>query len=224
VATFLLGRRSDTDDVEGKVVEVANARRPSEGELDGALSQFVGEISQRPPDYSAVKVRGRRAYELARQGGRLDLEARSVRIDRIERLSYDYPELCLEIHCGSGTYVRALGRDLAVSLGTSAVLSALVRTAVGDFRLEDACSIEQIDGAELDTLLLPPTRIFAASSWVRLTDNDSRCVLRGERLHRPQHNISGVVAALDPHGRLVAVLAAEGGDWLRPEKVFPRSG
>src|SRR5262249_44412103 len=136
-ATFLLGQRSDTDDVEGEIQPSENACEPSRAALDRVLPQFVGEIAQRPPAHSAIKVAGWRAYKLARQGKAVSLAARPVVIHRLAIGRYAYPELEVEIECGSGTYVRALGRDIAASLGTAAVMATLERTAIGPFCVED---------------------------------------------------------------------------------------
>src|SRR5262245_44228837 len=104
--TFLLGRESQTEDVEGDVVELVNPPVPTRPEIERAAREFLGTIQQRPPAYSALKVAGQRAYDLARAGKEVQLDARPVEIFRIEVQRYDYPALVLEIECGSGTYVR----------------------------------------------------------------------------------------------------------------------
>ena len=125
VGTFLLGRQSPTEDIEGEVTELPDAPVPTREQIEAAARRFVGRIEQRPPAFSALKIRGRPAYKLARQGKPVELAPRPVEIYRIEVKKYRYPELVLEIDCGGGTYVRSLGRDLAESLGTAAVMSAL---------------------------------------------------------------------------------------------------
>ena len=127
-ATFLLGRQSPTEDIEGEVTELPDAPIPTLDEIAAAAGRFVGRIAQRPPAFSALKVAGRRAYKLARAGQPPQLAPRPVEIFAAEIKSYQYPELVMEVECGSGTYIRSLGRDLAESLGTAAVMSALVRT------------------------------------------------------------------------------------------------
>ncbi len=126
-----------TDDREGTLEPVTppGGLPPDEGTIDEALARFVGEIQQRPPAFSAVHVRGQRAYKLARRGVTVDLGLRIVRIDAIERLGYAWPMLSLRITCGKGTYIRSLARDLGVALGTGGHLAALRRTAVGRFTL-----------------------------------------------------------------------------------------
>ena len=122
-ATFLLGKTSDTEDVLGNVAEITQAVIPTRSDIEAAIPRFIGDILQRPPAYSALKVKGKRAYQRARDGEQFLLEPRPIRIDQIVIVSYRYPELTLDIRCGSGTYVRSLGRDLAESIGTAAVMS-----------------------------------------------------------------------------------------------------
>ena len=132
-AGFRLGCHSVSDDLETPVEEDADPPRPQRDEILAALPAFRGEIIQRPCDYSAVHVDGQRAYRLARKGRDLALAEKRVRIDRLEILAYDWPRLALAIDCSSGTFIRAIGRDLAAALGTRAVMESLVRTSVGPF-------------------------------------------------------------------------------------------
>ena len=132
-ATFLLGRHSASDDTETEVVELENPPIPDRAAIATAAATLVGEIQQRPPDFSAIKVAGQRAYTLARAGCAVEIAARPIIVHRIDIVEYEYPRLVLDFGCGSGTYVLSLGRDLAASLGTAAVMSGLVRH--GDRRL-----------------------------------------------------------------------------------------
>src|SRR4029079_9054729 len=116
--TFLLGRTSDTEDIEGTVVELSDAPVPSLAEIVAVMSRFRGTIEQRPPAYSALKVAGERSYKLARRGEAVELAARPIVIHSLEIVRYNYPELELLVRCGSGTYIRSLGRDLAEALGS----------------------------------------------------------------------------------------------------------
>lgn len=145
VSTFLLGLSSPSEDTETEMTSVENAPQPTLAEIQAVLPEFLGEILQKPPIFSALKVNGRKAYDLARQGKEVELKARPIRIDSLEILEYAYPTLRLKIVCGSGTYVRSLGRDLARKLGTEAVMAALTRTAIGCFRIEDALEIRLRD-------------------------------------------------------------------------------
>ena len=136
-ATFILGQSSPSDDVETEICELEQPPIPTREAIEAKLPDFVGTIQQRPPLYSAIKVEGQRAYKLARGGSDMELPARPVEIYELSVTAYEYPELCLKIRCGSGTYVRSIGRDLADSLGTAAVMSALTRTAIGKFQVQE---------------------------------------------------------------------------------------
>ena len=124
-----LGARSDTLDADGRVTEVEQPRIPDEGEVRRAVACQVGEISQVPPDYSALKVQGRRAHDLARSGQAVDLAPRTVRIDRIELVAYSWPRLELEIDCGGGTYIRSIARDVGEALGCGGLVEVLTGPA-----------------------------------------------------------------------------------------------
>ncbi len=154
--TFLLGRSSTTEDIEGEITELPNAVPPTREALERAAAELTGEVDQRPPAFSAIKVGGRRAYDLARAGQQVDLAPRRVRIDRLQIVRYVYPELELEIECSGGTYVRSLGRDLAERAGTAAVMSALQRTAIGCFLLTDAVEPDALTKENLGMHLLSP--------------------------------------------------------------------
>ncbi|HUY35355.1 MAG TPA: tRNA pseudouridine(55) synthase TruB [Pirellulales bacterium] len=220
--TFLLGRSSPTDDVEGELTALLDPPRPTLAEIERAAASLTGEILQRPPAYSALKVHGRRAYDLARQGRQVDLPPRPVSVYRLEVTGYEYPELALTIECGSGTYVRALGRDLAGSLNTAAVMSALVRTAIGDFRLEDACRPEQLTRENLPEWLSPPARAVERLASVRLTAAEATQLRRGIAIARSVDSASGDErAAIGPDGELVAVVEVQANGRLRPARVLP---
>ena len=136
--TFRLGCHSPTDDTEGEVVPLSGATPPPRAAITAALGQFVGRIHQRPPAYSALKIGGQRAYHLARKGQAVTLPLRPVTIHALSINRFEYPELVLDIECGSGTYIRSLGRDLAKVVGTAAVMTGLTRTAIGPYAIDDA--------------------------------------------------------------------------------------
>ena len=142
---FRLGCSSPSDDLETPLEEQPDPPRPTAATMEAALPRFRGDIMQRPCDYSAVHVDGQRAYRLARKGREVALAEKPVRIDRLEVTAYDWPRLALEIECSTGTFIRAIGRDLAAVLGTRAVMEQLVRTAVGPFTRADAASLESVD-------------------------------------------------------------------------------
>lgn len=224
VGTFLLGCHSDTEDTEGTVVEISDPPRPSRAEILAALPNFVGEIQQVPPAYSALKVQGRRAYALARAGQSVELAPRLIRIYELSLLDYAYPALKLEIECGSGTYVRSLGRDLAESLGTAAVMSALRRTAIGPFRIEAACDVGELTGRNLSERLLPATWALADRPRLVLSPAEVTRVRQGQSIPNRAPSAVAVaepeVVALDPVEQLVGLLRVDG-ELLRPVRIAP---
>ena len=143
-ATVKLGASTATDDPESPEVPAAPASPPTAASVAAAARRFVGDILQRPPAYSAMKVAGRRAYDLARRGDSVELEARPVRVYGIEVIDYAWPELRLRVDCGRGTYVRAIARDLGAALGTAGYLTQLRRTRVGMFSADEAVGVERL--------------------------------------------------------------------------------
>lgn len=221
-ATFLLGRQSPTDDVEGEVRLLPDAPVPDRQQIAEAAARFLGTIEQVPPSFSALKVAGRRAYELAREGRPAALKPRAVQIYRLELLAYDYPQLELQIECSQGTYVRSLGRDLAASLGTAAVMSALRRTAVGTFRESDATALHDLDKDNVEKHLLPPILALSALPQVRLSASQTAAVRNGQTIPRPRDGPQAEeYAALDPAGQLVGVLRVRGPARLGPVCNLP---
>lgn len=143
VAEIKLGLVSSTDDEEGTKSAVSDYQ-PSSQEVAEAISGFVGEIQQVPPQFSAIKVSGRPAYKSARRGQKLELAARTVTIKQIELMEYNYPVLRIRVVCGPGVYIRSLARDLGEVLGCGAYMSDLVRTRVGEYRIEDAVDVSDL--------------------------------------------------------------------------------
>ncbi|MCS7304407.1 MAG: tRNA pseudouridine(55) synthase TruB [Thermoguttaceae bacterium] len=222
VGTFLLGRCSPTEDTDGPVTELAGCPVPSQEEVETAARRMLGPILQRPPAYSALKVEGRRAYELARQGQQVDLKPRPVTIYRLDVISYNYPELVLRIRCSSGTYARAVGRDLAAALGTSAVMSALERTAVGPFRSKYALRPEQLTPDNWDLHLLPCTWAVEGLPTIRLRPAEVLRVRQGQTIFRfLRRSGAKEFAAVDRKGRLVAILVPRGEGRLGPSRTLP---
>lgn len=220
-ATFLLGKTSDTEDVEGEVTELLQLPRPSSSEIEAALPTFIGEIEQRPPAYSALKVGGRRAYDLARKGKKVELQPRKITVYDIAVSRYEYPELDLQITCGSGTYIRSLGRDLAETLGTGAVMSALERTAIGGFRVQDGVELDGLTPENVADVLMKPRHAVSELPTVELTSEEIRRVGNGMLIDDRWHLQCDEVAALDASGRLLAILAPRGSQRLRPARNFP---
>lgn len=217
--TFLLGRTSDTEDVEGEVVELTNVGVPSEEQIRAAASRFIGTIKQRPPAYSAVKVGGRRAYQRARSGEAVELAPRSVEIYAIELVRYSYPELELLIRCGSGTYIRSLGRDLARSLGTDAIMSALRREAIGPFYVDGAVPYDQLSTDVINRQLLPAVLAVGDLPQIEITPDERRRLALGQAIADRWALAAPEGSAIDAAGCLVSVVARRNG-CLAPLKCF----
>jgi len=231
-ATVCFGASSSTDDLEGELVPI-DGPVVSLAAAETALTGFRGEIEQRPPAYSAVKVAGRRAYALARAGATVELAARRVRIDRLEIVSWDdsdpvRPVAVLEVDCSAGTYVRSLARDLGAAVGSGAYLGALVRTASGPFALDGAVPLDDMRAAAasgqeaLQALLLPPDTGLDSMPEAILSIDDVAAVSRGQfvRPRALQPLDEGVPIRLRADdGRLVAIGVVRGGR-VAPDKVL----
>jgi len=220
-AGFLLGRTSPTDDIEGPLTEIPVAQPPRLEEVSACLQSFVGTVEQRPPVYSAIKISGRRAYQLAREGLPIELPARKVEIRAIRLLRYDFPHLEVEIECGGGTYVRAIGRDLGEKLGCGAVMESLVRTRVGPFHLEFAVTPEELQAGDVSRHLKAMEEAVAHLPRVTLADSLVRRILHGQpvRLQRTETvwPIGTDVAVFDSGGQLVGVARVTHNGQLKPK-------
>ncbi len=141
-AEIVLGQTSTTGDPEGEITTAEGAQGPtlSKTEAEDVLKRFVGEIRQRPPIFSAIKINGQRAYKLARDGKEVEIPERIVTIHGIELLEYDYPLLKIRAHVGSGTYIRSLAVDIGAALGTGAYCRALRRLTIDKWSVDDATS------------------------------------------------------------------------------------
>ncbi len=157
------GEQRDTDDLEGAVIETS-AHIPAAEDIAAALPRFTGTIEQIPPLYSAIKIEGQRAYDLARRGELPDIRPRNVHIEKLELLSSAGNKAMLKTTSGKGTYIRALARDLAVELGSRGYVSKLERTRVGPFCVENAISLEILQemehSAALEAHLLRPQTVL----------------------------------------------------------------
>lgn len=220
-ATFRFGLRSDTEDIEG-TVESVDGPTVDRCAVEGILPNFMGVISQRPPAFSALKVKGKRAYELARSGQDVQLAERNVTIHRLEIVEFAFPQLILDIECRSGTYIRSLGRDIAESLGTNAVMEALTRTAVGRFKIDDAIDVESIKRETIQESLTEMIAALDGLETLRLSEGERTRIANGQTIqHRGLYDNQSVeeVAALTPNGKLAAILVKRKGGF-GPKRNF----
>ncbi|MEX2138291.1 MAG: tRNA pseudouridine(55) synthase TruB [Pirellulales bacterium] len=226
-ATFLLGRTSPTEDVEGEVTEIVDSPTPGREEIESVCDRFIGTIEQRPPVFSALKVGGRRAYDLARGGKAVELAPRPVTIYGMAILEYEYPRLTLDVRCGSGTYVRSLGRDLAESLGTGAVMSELTRTEIGPFHIDSAIDPCRLNESVLRNVLQPPQDALVGLPQIVLDEREIELVAHG-RFMDCTDSESGIteslLVAIDEHSEIVAVLKRRDDGALWPYINFVGKG
>jgi tRNA pseudouridine55 synthase len=227
--TVLWGAETDTDDAEGQIVARSDLR-PTRATIEALLPSFLGEILQTPPAFSAIKIDGQRAYDLARQGETVKLEARPVQIDRLEIADIPSADTTVfEAECGRGTYVRAIARDIGRTLGCLGHVTALRRTRVGPFEeaqavtitgLEEAAALDD-GGVEIKSLLRPVESALADLLEVNVSQSDAARLARGQPVllrGRDAPVMSGEAFALSK-GTLIALCEIERGE-LRPLRVF----
>jgi tRNA pseudouridine55 synthase len=208
-ATIRLGAETDTQDAEGKVVATGTVPAVSREMLEKALAPFRGALAQKPPMYSAVKVGGKRLYELARAGEEVERVERSVTVYALELRDFSATELTVSIRCSKGFFVRTLAHDLGQAMGCGAHLSALRRTACGPFTLDQAVSLEALEaGSDLSARAVPLEDALSDVPAVRVTEPDARRVMHGVPI---EVAVQGRVRVLSPTGRLLAVAEAERG-------------
>ena len=222
--TLCFGQARSTEDAEGEVTATSD-HRPTDDGIRSALAAFVGEVEQVPPAFSALKIDGKRAYDLARAGQAVDLKPRRVLIERLELLGRpDTDHADFVVSCGKGTYIRSLGRDLALLLGTVGYLSALRRTAVGPFREEAAISLPK-----LEALGHIPALLGALAPVATALDDIPALALteaQADRLRQGQPVLltrdappSGALLRAETGSRLVALVRSDGAS-LKPVRVF----
>jgi tRNA pseudouridine55 synthase len=229
--TVRWGEATATDDAEGEVT-ATSPHRPSEPQIRAALAAFTGNILQVPATYSALLVGGRRAYDLARAGQPVDLAPRPIRIDRFELVACEDPDHAIfEVGCGKGAYMRSLGRDLALALGTVGHLSRLRRLSVGKFTVENAISLDMLaefgHSHRLSEHLLPIETALDDIPALALTEAEALRLRHGQ-LVRPlcpadraciDQLGDGSIVSVSAGGKLVAVAEIDAG-MLRPVRVL----
>ena len=230
--TLRLGSARDTDDADGQVV-ATSAVRPTDDAFRAALPAFTGDIMQVPPVFSAIKVAGERAYDMAREGRAPVLEPRPARVDRfalVERTDDD--TAVFEVQSGKGVYMRSLARDLAAACGTVGHVAALRRLRVGPFTERDAISLDKCLNGEDNApaspeLLLPVATALADIPALALTHGEAASLMQGQaislvelmgRIPESADPAGGIARAMDG-GRVIGLCRLEDG-WLRPERLL----
>ncbi len=230
--TLCFGEARDTDDADGQVIETSG-ERPDDARIRAGLAGFQGDIMQVPPIFSAIKVAGERAYDMAREGRPPVLEPRPARIDRFELIERpDADNAVFAVQSGKGVYMRSLARDLARACGTVGHVSALRRLRVGPFLVEDAISLDKIlEGADKaptsPALLRPVATALADIPALALTESEAESLSHGQaislvtmmgRIPDNANPAGGVARAMDG-GRVIGLCRLEDG-WLRPERLL----
>ena len=210
-ATIRLGQCTSTDDAEGELRQEVSAAHLTDEAIAGAVSELRGDIEQTPSTVSAIKIGGKRAYQLAREGHDVELTARRVRIDRFDIVSIrrhgDLVDVDVTVDCSSGTYIRALARDVGAALGVGGHLTALRRTRVGGYGLDQARSLEQLAERPELSYTLDEACLLA---FPRRDITAAQAEDAGHGRSLPAAGIEGVYAATDSRGRVIALLTDEG--------------
>ena len=223
-ATVRLGSTTDTFDSEGRITAHASVDSITEERFEDALTQFIGEIQQVPPPYSAIKVQGRKAYEMAREGEEVDLAPRTIHVYSLELLEWAPPEAVIDVFCSSGTYVRSLANDLGAALGCGAYLVGLRRTKSGRFTLRDAVTLRRLQesfaSGDWYRYLIPAAEALGDWPMVELDGDQVELIRHGHRIPAEQ-DAKGWVRGVSQQGDLVALLELDEAtnEW-QPRKVF----
>jgi tRNA pseudouridine55 synthase len=233
-AIIRMGSSTDTYDADGKFTSEDMPVNVTEEEFEKVLKTFEGEIEQTPPQYSAVKVKGRKAYEMARKGEEVELEPRIIQVHHLEVLEWAPPEVVVDVHCSSGTYVRSLANDLGETLGTGAYLVGLRRTKSGRFTLRDAVPLRKLQEAfqsgDWYQYLIPAAEALGDWEARELDPDEVEEVRHGHRVKaEPETKLDSWVRGVSTQGELVALLLCmegeeEGSREWQPKKVFFQSG
>jgi tRNA pseudouridine55 synthase len=229
-AILRLGGTTDTYDAEGRFTRPTTPApvNITEEKFEETLKQFIGEIEQTPPPFSAVKTHGRKAYEMARQGEEVDLAPRKIQVYHLEVLEWAPPEVVIDVHCSSGTYVRSLANDVGNVLGCGAYLVGLRRTKSGRFSLRDAVPLRKLQESFIAgnwyQYLIPAAEALADWPAVELNPDDVEEVKHGHRAKAAPDAKPGLVRGVSMAGELIAIMdLAQGEDgspeW-QPKKVF----
>ncbi len=229
IATIELGKRTDTYDSEGKTVEKSDPQGISIDDIVKVLSKFNGEMTQIPPMHSALKVQGKRLYELARSGTVIERPPRNVTIYKVSLEEFNTPNIVVGVRCSKGFYVRTFADDIGHLLGCGAFLSSLKRVSSGPFKIEDAMTLDQtismISDGNLQEVILDPGSCINGAQRIQLNEETETMVKHGRAIGSINESFpitdSSLAVAYDNQSRFVAVLRFNEKlqEW-HPEKVF----
>lgn len=221
-ATFELGKSSLSGDNQEEVTSLDAAPYLTKRDFEQVLPEFIGEIAQVPPIYSAVRVEGKRAYDLARAGKKVEIAPRKVTIHRLGITSFDYPFVSMEIECSTGTYIRSLGQDIARRLSSDAIMIGLRRTAIGGFDYQNTIQLDKLDSVEsVRNNLCNPVVGLSHLPQVTLDDYQLLDIGHGKKLPLAQTTRPFLIG-LDVDGNLRSILKpSENGLWA-PHRNFEK--
>jgi len=226
-ATVRFGVTTDTYDAEGSVTTTGDASSVTAASVESALAAFVGDIEQRPPRYSALKVAGRPLYRYAREGADVEAAPRRVHVEGIELLGFGGGLAEVEVRCGKGTYIRSIAHDLGVALGCGAHLAALERTRSGGFGIDEARSPDELvalaGGERLEEAVLAPDRAVERRPAAILGGGRSADVRSGRDVAFEAAAGVGLCRAYSVEGAFLGVLKRAGEAQWHPEKVIPEA-
>ena len=221
--TVTWGENTDSWDAEGAVTETSDIRPPRE-DIEAALPEFIGHIEQIPPKYSAIKVDGKRAYDLMRDGKSVELRSRSVFIERLNITDCNADSVTLEMTCGKGTYVRSLARDLAARLGTCGHVTYLRRTRVGPFTLDASFSLDVLENlpyeARVSEGLLPVETALDDIPVLAVTEDQAFALKQGRAIVSNSPNVAPTEWVLAMSGGRVVALCNAQSETISPKRVF----
>lgn len=208
-ATFLLGKRSDTLDIEGQITE-ENEVSVSEEDVRRVVSEFIGEQDQIPPMYSAIKKDGKKLYDLAREGIEIEREPRRINIYSIDICDIALPAVTIDVHCSKGTYIRSLCDDIGTKLGCGAVMTELRRTYTAGFAIEDAYTIDELDKLEdLSRTLKTTDSLFLSLPEIQLNEKQEKSITNGVRMTWRNGKEGETYRVYAPDGRFLCISRLE---------------
>lgn len=224
-ATLQLGVTTTTYDAEGQTLTTTDASRITRPDVEATLTQFLGDTLQTPPMHSAIKIGGRKLYDLARKGIEVERPPRPIHIAQLNLIAWQLPHITIDVVCGAGTYIRSLAHDIGQALGVGAHLTALERRASGAFIIEDAIPLDELlQDPDWHRHIVPPRHALNHFPSLTLTTDQVQHIQHGRTIPRttdhPAPNADDLLMAYLPDDHLLAILRADADVW-RPHKVFP---
>lgn len=219
IATVRLGQVTDSYDAEGEIVSEQEVS-VSRSDIMDALDPFRGYIQQRAPIYSAIKQGGQPLYKLAREGKHVDAPLREVQIYNLELLSWEKPLVKVQVTCSAGTYIRSIAHDLGQNLGCGGHISALRRTAIGDYKVQQAVALDDLNAQNWTNYLQPSDTAVYHLSRLDLSAQEAQRLQLGQRIQRlAEHPDVDIVRAYEPGPRFIGIVISHNSEW-KPHKMF----